>query len=45
VAELIRLPIAVIVANNIAALAAKAAAATVPIVFATGSDPNGNPRP
>jgi putative tryptophan/tyrosine transport system substrate-binding protein len=39
VAELIRLPVAVIVANVIAALAAKAAATTVPIVFATGSDP------
>jgi putative tryptophan/tyrosine transport system substrate-binding protein len=39
VAELIRLPVAVIVANNIAALAAKATTTTVPIVFATGSDP------
>jgi putative tryptophan/tyrosine transport system substrate-binding protein len=39
VAELIRLPVAVIVGNNNAALAAKAATTTVPIVFATGSDP------
>jgi putative ABC transport system substrate-binding protein len=39
VAELIRLPVAVIVANNIAAPAAKATTTTVPIVFATGSDP------
>jgi putative tryptophan/tyrosine transport system substrate-binding protein len=39
VAELIRLPVAVIVANVSAALAAKAATTAVPIVFATGSDP------
>src|SRR5204863_1875740 len=39
VSELIRLPVAVIVANNIAALAAKAATTTVPIVVATRTDP------
>jgi putative tryptophan/tyrosine transport system substrate-binding protein len=39
VAELISLPVAVIVANVNAALAAKAATTAVPIVFATGSDP------
>jgi putative ABC transport system substrate-binding protein len=39
VAELIRRPVAVIMGNNDAAHAAKAATTTVPIVFATGSDP------
>jgi putative tryptophan/tyrosine transport system substrate-binding protein len=36
---LIRRPVAVIVANIIAAVLAKAATTTVPIVFVTGSDP------
>jgi putative ABC transport system substrate-binding protein len=39
VAELIRLPVAVVVANSSAALVAKAVTTTVPIVFGTGSDP------
>ncbi len=39
VADLIRRPVAVIVGNLPPAVAAKAATTTVPIVFATGSDP------
>jgi putative ABC transport system substrate-binding protein len=39
VADLIRRPVAVIVGNNLSALAAKAATTAVPIVFATGGDP------
>jgi putative ABC transport system substrate-binding protein len=39
VADLIRRPVAIIVGNVGPALAAKAATTTVPIVFATGSDP------
>ena len=39
VAELLRRPVDVIMANHNAAVAAKAATTTVPIVFATGSDP------
>jgi putative ABC transport system substrate-binding protein len=39
VADLIRRPVAVIVGNIAPTLAAKAATTTVPIIFATGSDP------
>jgi putative tryptophan/tyrosine transport system substrate-binding protein len=38
-AELVRLPVAAIVCNSTAASAAKAVTTTVPIVFATASDP------
>ena len=38
-ADLVRRPVNVIVANHNAALAAKAATTSVPIVFSTGSDP------
>src|SRR5262245_8588815 len=39
IAELLRRPVAVFVANSAAARLAKAATTTVPIVFATGGDP------
>jgi putative ABC transport system substrate-binding protein len=39
VTELIRRPVAVIVANSLAAIAAATATSRVPIVFATGTDP------
>jgi putative ABC transport system substrate-binding protein len=39
VADLIRRPVVVIVGNHNAAVAAKAATSTIPIIFATGSDP------
>jgi putative tryptophan/tyrosine transport system substrate-binding protein len=38
-AELVRLRVAIIVGNSLAAAAAKAATKTIPIVFAGGSDP------
>jgi putative ABC transport system substrate-binding protein len=39
VAELVQRPVAVIVANGLAAQIAKAETTTVPIVFASGGDP------
>jgi putative ABC transport system substrate-binding protein len=39
IAELIRRPVNVIMGNSLAALAAKTATTTVPIVFASGTDP------
>lgn len=39
IAELLRRPVDLIVANHISALPAKAATSAIPIVFATGSDP------
>jgi putative ABC transport system substrate-binding protein len=39
VADLVRRPVNVLVGNAIASVAAKAATTTIPIVFATGSDP------
>jgi ABC-type uncharacterized transport system substrate-binding protein len=38
-ADLVRRPVAVIVANSVSAQAAKAATAKTPIIFVTGSDP------
>jgi putative ABC transport system substrate-binding protein len=38
-AEFVRRPVAVIVGDNVAAIAAKAATTTIPIVFTSGGDP------